>query len=149
MKQLTENEFSFRVACEPTETESAKSIITVGAIESASGIEGEYCEACIQFKDCYLVLTTNNCPYEESLNIHYLNHKLELLDRATLVWPYNTGSFSLTGLIEPNKLQFQFFNDETWTLEAYSTKQFFVSALSEPKGVWRRFCFYHYFRIYK
>lgn len=149
MKQLSENEFLLRVVSPATETEPAKCTITIRTEESSAILEGEHCEACIQYQSFFVVLTTNNCPYEESLNIHYLNHKLKLLDRATLVWPYNTGSFSLTGFIEPNKLRFQFFNDETWTLEAYSTKQFFVSALSEPKGVWRRFGFYHYFKIYK
>lgn len=149
MKQLTENEFSLRVVSESTETEIAKCVITIGTTESAAVIEGECCEACFQYQGFYLVLTTNNCPYEESLNIHYLNQKLELLDKATLSWPYNTGSFSLVGLTEPNKLLFKFFNDETWTLEAYTKKQFLIPALSEPRGVWRKFGFYYYFKIYK
>lgn len=149
MKQLSENDFLFRVLSEATEAIPAKSTITLGSIESAPMLEGEDYEACIQYQDFLLVFTTNNCPYEESLNIHLLNQKLELLDKATLVWPYNTGPFSLTGLIEPNKLQFQFFNEETWTLEVYSKKQFFISAISEPKRVWRKLGFYHYFKISK
>lgn len=149
MKQLTENEFLLRVVSEATETEVATCVITIGSTESENVIEGEYCEACFQHQDFYLVLTTNNCPYEESLNIHYLNQKLKLLDKATLSWPYNTGSFSLIGFTESNKLQFQFFNNETWTLEAYTKKQFLVSAFSEPRGVWRKLGFYCYFKIYK
>lgn len=149
MKLLLEQEISMQLASEATESESPQSYITIEGKISSSTIDGELCEACIKYDSNYLVITTNNCPYEESLNISYLSSDLNLVDKAILVWPYNTGSFSLEKLIEPNRVEFKFFNDSIWAIDVYKNKRAMIPFFSEPRGVWRSFKLSHYFRVFK
>ncbi len=149
MKILDDQAFSIKSVSESTETGSPKSQLWINGKAIDSIIEGVICEACINYGEFYLVFTTNDCPYEESLNIHFLDRNFRALDHAILVWPYSTGSFVLLDVIEPNLVTFKFFEDSIWEIELYSNKRVVVPYFSEPRGVWRSFKLKHYFKVSK
>jgi hypothetical protein len=149
MKMLSDKEFSIKLISESTETESSKSQLWINGKAIDSFIDGEVCEACINYGEFYLVFTTNDCPFEESLNIHLLDRNYSVLDQAALVWPYSTGSFTLLDLIEPNLITFKFFGEAIWEIELYPSKKVLIPYLSEPSGVWRKFKLKHNFKVSK
>ena len=149
MKKLSDHEFSTKLIAEATETKSPKSQLWINGEAVDAVIEGSLCEACIRYGECYLVLTTNDCPYEESLNIHFLDQNFHSLDYAVLVWPYGTGSFTLLDVIEPDLIRFKFFGESIWQIKLYPHKKVIIPYLSEPSGVWRRFKLRHYFKVSK
>lgn len=147
MKRLSEHEFSIKVISEATETESPKSQIYVDAKAINAFINGKLCEACIQYNSFYLVFTTDDCPFEESLNIYLLSNNFSLLDYAVLAWPYNTGIFELLELTEPNLIIFNFFGEQSWKIKIYDHKKIVMPYFYTPFGVWRKFTFKHHFSI--
>lgn len=149
MKILDEQAFSIKLVSESSETESPKSQLWVDGKAIDSVIDGAICEACVSYGEFYLVFTTNDCPYEESLNIYFLDQNFRALDHAILVWPYSTGSFVLLDVIEPNLVRFKFFEECIWEVELYANKRVLIPYLSEPRGVWRRFTLKHYFKVSK
>lgn len=149
MKILNEQEFSIKFFSEETETKPPESRIMVNGKTIDSVIEGKVCEACVSYDEFYLAFTTNDCPYEESLNIYFLDRNFNALDHAVLLWPYATGSFTLLDVIEPNLITFQFLDESIFKIELYSRKRLVVPYMSEPAGVWRKFSLKHYFKISK
>jgi hypothetical protein len=149
MEKLTEQEFSIKKISEATETEAPKCQIKIKGKATDAILEGSILEVVFRYRDCYLVFTTNDCLYEESLNIYYLDQDLTNLDQATLSWPYGTGLFNLLNTIQPNRIRFQFFEQEAWEIALFAKAQFFTPYLSEPRGVWRKFKFNRYFAISK
>jgi hypothetical protein len=147
MKKLTEHEFSIKLISDATDTESPKCQIKINGSTTDSILQGAILEAAIKYQEFYLVFTTNDCPYEDTLNIHYLDQDLSILDQATLSWPYGTGSFTLLNSIQPNRIRFHFFEPKVWEISLYTKKQFFIPYFSEPRGVWRKFKFNRYFKI--
>ena len=149
MKILSDEEFSITLISESTDTESPKSQIWKNGKAINVFVDGQVCEACINYRDFYLVFTTNDSPFEESLNIYFLDRNFTPLDHAVLVWPYGTGSFNLMNLTEPNFIEFKFFGNATWRLELYPKKKLIIPYLSEPAGVWRKFKLKHHFKVSK
>ncbi len=149
MKKLTEQEFSIKLISEAAETEIPKCQIYINETATDSILQGAILEAAIKYQEFYLVFTTNDCPYEDTLNIHYLDQDLRILDQATLSWPYGTGSFILINILQPNRIRFQFFTRDDWEITLYPKAQWLIPYLSEPRGVWRKFKFNHYFKISK
>jgi len=110
-------------------------------------VAGAYLEACIEWRDKYLLFMTDDIPHEDMLNIHLLNQDLELLDSATLGTMYSTGSFSDLQVIGESSLSFRFIGGVDWVLELLAEPRFALPLLSDPKGVSRRFKFKQYFDI--
>ncbi len=149
MNVLNSGEFLTKQISEASETEIPKCQIYINGTATDSILEGAILEAAIKYQDCYLVFTTNDCPYEDTLNIHYLDQDLSILDRASLSWPYGTGSFTLRNILQPNRVKFQFFTRDDWEITLYPKAQWLIPYLSEPRGVWRKFKFNHHFKISK
>lgn len=149
MKILSEQEFSTKLVSEATDSESPKSRILINELETDTLIDGAVFEACIQFHEYYLVFTTDDCPFEESLNIYLLDQKYCTLDHATLFWPYGTGSFKLLDIVEPNIARFKFFEEKIWKIKLYLSKRLVIPYISEPGGVWRKFKLKHHFKVSK
>lgn len=147
MKLLNNSELSIKLISEATETASPRSQLVVDGKEVDSFIEGTVLEACIKHERSYLIFTTNDCPYEESLNIYLLNQSYEILDNAVLVWPYSTGLFEILDITHSNLVDFKFFEEKIWQLEIFSHKRILIPCISEPCGVWRKLRFKHHFKI--
>lgn len=147
MKLLNNSEFSIKLISDATETDSPRSQLVIDGKEVNSFIEGAVLEACIKHGSSYLIFTTNDCPYEESLSINLLNQSYEIIDNAVLVWPYSTGSFKILDITQSNLVDFNFFEEKTWQVEIFSSKRILIPYVSEPCGVWRKFRLKHYFKI--
>lgn len=147
MKLLTQEEFSTKLVSEATETESPRSQVLVNGKAVNSFITGAIFEACIKYRDFYLVFMTDDIPYEDALNISLLDSEYRVLDYAALSWPYSTGTFRLLDFSRPNTVAFEFFGETTWKIELSSRKRIIIPFFSEPRGVWRKFGLSHYFKI--
>ncbi len=121
-----------------TETQSPKSEITIEGTKLKLIINGVDLEACIKCDERYLVFTTDDCPFEESLNIYLLSSENEIIDNAAVFWPYVTGSFKLLSITDPDLVQFKFFGDKDWQIKIFKNKRFHIPYISEPTGVWRK-----------
>lgn len=147
MKRLNAQEFSIRRIAEATDTTAPQSQLLVNGNAIESFIEGAILEACIQYLEFLVIFTTNDCPYEESLNIHLLSPSYEILDSATLAWPYGTGSFKILDIVEPNIIEFQFFVEKPWQIELFPEQRLLFPFLREPRGVWRKFKLRCHFKV--
>ncbi len=147
MEILAEKTFSTTLITDETELDPPKSQIRVNKQAISSFLDGAILECCIAFNDSYLVFMTDDIPYEDTLRIILLDANYSTLDYASLFWPYSTGSFQLNELIQPDMVSFQFFGGCEWRVNLYPEKKYFLSFLSEPGGVSRKFGLSHYFRI--
>ena len=59
----------------------------------------------------YLLLSSDNCPFEEGLHISLLNNKLALLDQLSLGIAYQPGQLSSVKVVASHTLAFSFFKD--------------------------------------
>lgn len=88
----------------PTE----KIIETVGAV-----LEAQY-----SIDEKYILFITEGTPYEEALHILLVDSTLMVADYIELASAYTPGMFRNTSILQPNKIQFSFFDkEETWCLE--------------------------------
>lgn len=110
-------------------------------------VQGLVLEAAVFWENRYLLLTTDDCPFEEMLGIRLLDAGFNLLDSARIGGIYSTGSFDSLELIEPNRLRFLFIGDTWWDIELLPHRRFRLPWVSEPSGVWRSFSFSRHFIV--
>lgn len=130
------------------EDESPASEILLRAVPTGKFVAGAILEAAIHWRDQYLLLLSNDIPYEDTLNMHLLDAALTLLDTAKLGAAYSTGSFTELQLHEPNQISFRFIGGNPWRIELLTTAEFKMPLLSEPRGVSRPFNFSRRFRVH-
>lgn len=131
------------------DNQSPRSRVRIAGTRIDSPVNGAVLESCIRQGNHYLILTTDDCPFEETLNILLLDEANKPLDSATLSWPYATGLFRLLDRIEPDRILFQFLGEEIWTLKLLDRPQFFIPLISEPAGTWRKLQFRRHFSLSK
>lgn len=117
MKIIEKDDVNLKLISETTDTQSPKSEITIKGTRLQRIINGVDLELCVECSEGYLVFTTDDCPFEESLNIYLLSEENEIIDNATIFWPYGTGSFKLLRLIDPDLVQFKFFCEKDWQIK--------------------------------
>jgi|SRR5690625_3622325 len=101
-------------------------------------ISGSVLETAIQLDDGrYLLFLTDDIPYEDFLSINLLSHAGNLLDHASIGYPYSTGRFSLVRMEPPNKVHFSFIDNAEWMIEILPKSVLRLPLVCEPKGVWR------------
>lgn len=127
--------------------QAPRSRLLMAGQETAAIIPGAVLEGAADTGDGWFLFTTDDVPYEESLNICLLDRQFRQLDRVTLAWPYGTGVFHHLRVLSPRSLHFEFFEDRPWTLELLDGAVWRLPLLSEPRGVWRAFGFRRHFRI--
>lgn len=147
MRIVKNDDVCLKVTSEATETQSPKSEITIAGTKLKLTINGVDLEACIEYDERYLVFTTDDCPFEESLNIYLLSSDNEIIDNATVFWPYGTGSFKLLRIIDPGLVQFKFFGDKDWQIKIFKNGRFYIPYITEPSGVWRKIKFWRSFGV--
>lgn len=122
--------------------------IIVNGAPTGKRVAGALLEAAVQWHDKYLLLTTDDCPFEEFLGVRLLDSQFNLLDSAQIGAIYNTGTFSSLELREPNTVSFLFIGETTWRVELLPAPGVRVPFFSEPYGVWRRFSFRRHFVVH-
>lgn len=84
-----------------------------------------------------LLLTTDDTPFEEVLNIQLLDSGLNLLDSAVMGSAYSTGSFKLVRIEYPNGVRFRFIGDTDWTVEVLAASRSAFPGGADARGVSR------------
>jgi hypothetical protein len=147
MRIINKDDVCLKIISEATEIQSPKSEIAIDGTRLKMAINGVDLESCIEYNERYLVFTTDDCPFEESLNIYLLSSENEIIDHAIMFWPYGTGSFNLLRVIDPDLVQFKFFGDKDWQIKIFNNKHFYIPYISEPSGVWREIKFWRSFGV--
>jgi hypothetical protein len=130
-----------------SDDEIPKSEILLRQAPTGKYVSGAVLEAAVQWRDCYLLLLTNDVAYEEMLNIHLLDAAFTLLDTALLGAAYSSGAFASLQLSE-DSVSFRFIGDTTWRIELLAEPEFKLPFVSEPRGVSRPFNFSRRFRVH-
>ena len=130
-----------------SENEVSNCEIIAKGVATGCIVSGIYLEAAIQYEDYHLLFITNDCPFEERLNIYLFDKQWLLLDSADMFCIYSTGSFSDLTLIEPNRARFIFFGDTDWEVEIFDAPKFRFPGTGEPPGVIRKFGFSRHFLV--
>lgn len=147
MKLIDEQEFTIKLHKEATGDTLRESHVIIKGDLQAPCLKGAILEACFSVADKYLVVLSDGCAFEDGLNIYLLSVNLEVLDTATMGWPYATGIFKLISY-DNNIMLFEFF-DGVWSIEVFHKSKFVLPLISEPQGVWRSFGFKRHFKISK
>ncbi len=140
-------EVSLELLESATATTSAKSIIKIRNSQIAIGVNGACLECCIRCGDNYLLFTSDDCPFEETVNIYLLSRDNRILDRAAIYWPYAAGIFELIAVSEPNVVHFKFIAEKIWKLQIFHKQHLYVPYLFEENGVHRGFSLQRHFKI--
>jgi hypothetical protein len=148
MKILLDTELSVAPMIASTEASVPKSEIMLNGLSSGKFVTGAILETALKWNEFYLLFTTDDIPFEDTLSISFFDKQLNLLDIATLGGMYTTGSFSLVDLIEPNTISFRFIGDTDWHIKLFSRPFFMLPFLFEPTGIYRKWKPLHYFKIY-
>ncbi len=90
-----------------------------------SVINGEVIEA--QFKTengQYLLIASDNCPYEEGINIYLLSSDKDVLDHVTIAQNYTSGQFEGLEIMDDSTIKFSFIREEKFKLNIFPNGKF-------------------------
>ena len=80
MKLLSKDLVDFTRINHIPESESPKSLFSLPNSDDIQEVSGAILEACFALSSGYLVITSDDCIFENSLNILLLNTHLDLID---------------------------------------------------------------------
>ncbi|RZG48711.1 MULTISPECIES: hypothetical protein [Acinetobacter] len=94
-------------------------------------VRGEVLEQALYVADNrYLLFTTDNVIFEESLNIYLIEIGRGVLDKLWVGVPYETDSYSGCEILDEYSLRFSFIYKRDWQLLIYQKPAFRVSFYS-------------------
>lgn len=103
---------------ELTETSPQKSKLRLSGAEKTINIPGSVLEAQMELENgWYLILTTENSPYDEALHITLLDQYLEILDQVELSQDVTPGIVKDIQIIDAEHMQFNFNRINPYVLE--------------------------------
>ena len=99
-------------------------------------VSGKKLEAAVKVADTrFLLFTTDDVVYEESLNIFYIDIQSGIIESLSLGGEYATGTFENLSL-NHNSVSFSFIGDTTWTVQVLPIPSLRLP-FSDPRGVSR------------
>jgi len=116
-------------------------------------IDGCILEAALQCDTGYLVFLTEDCPFEESLDIHLVDFSGDLKDSVRIGGMYTTGTFGNLQVQQPNKVTFEFIGKTahkkgtTWVVELLPSPSWRLPIFSDTLGAQRPFGFKRHFLL--
>jgi|SRR5579875_344617 len=93
----------------------------------AGQVEGSVLEGQYRCGNRYLLLTTDDIPYEETLHIFLLDEELRPLDKVSLRQMYHSGLLRDV-VAGDERIEFSFFGEERWLLTVHTTAKLFMNA---------------------
>ena len=78
----------------------------------------------------YLIFTTDDVIFEESLNLYFIELGKGILDRLWIAQPYNTDTFNGVTILDDTSLSFSFLYLRDWKLTIYRQPRLRFSILS-------------------
>lgn len=116
-------------------------------VATGKQITGAILEAALEWQSFYLLLLTDDVPYEETLRVVLLDSQLEVLDAAEIGAPYCTGTFSSLDVCGADSVSFLFMGDASWSVQVLPKRTLRMPLWSERRGVQRRFGFWRHFIV--
>lgn len=103
---------------ELTEVSPQKSKLILSGSENTVDVPGSVLEAQMELQnDRYLILTTENSPYDEALYITLLGPRLEILDQIELSQDMTPGIVKDVEIIDAERMRFNFNRLEPYIVE--------------------------------
>ncbi len=100
-------------------------------------VQGKELEAAFRVDDDrYLIFTTDDVLFEESLTITLISRESGIIEIAHLGGEYVSGTFE-NAFSEDDSVHFQFINKVIWTVKISTAPHWRVPFLSDPRGVKR------------
>ena len=94
-------------------------------------IRGKVLEQAIWMRENrYLIFTTDEVVFEESLNIYLIDIQKGVLDKLWIGQPYNTDTFNGVQIINDHSLTFNFLYLKDWKLTIYDEPKLRLSIYS-------------------
>lgn len=105
-------------------------------------VDGSSLEAQYRIDSRYLLLLTENCPYEEGLHIYLLDNAHRVLDGLELSVPYAPGTLKNLRALD-NALTFSFFGEDHWRLDVlkvptWNLREAWGGPITRKAGIFRR-----------
>ncbi|MFE8646713.1 hypothetical protein ACFX58_16670 [Sphingomonas sp. NCPPB 2930] len=110
-------------------------------------LKGACLEAALEADGRYLLMLTDDVPFEEFLTLVLLSPRMGVLDKASIGACYNSGRFDGLTVLPGHRLQFHFLGDQAWQLQLLPEPALRPPWRTEPRGVWRRFGFRRHFVV--
>jgi hypothetical protein len=110
------SEFSLESLHEGSSDSGQQSRLHFGRQPVTTAVSGTVLEAQYRCGDCYLLLLTEDTPYEEALHVYLVNPEFEILDVVELGIPYKLGLLTDVRVAGDRRLQFSFFGNDLWQL---------------------------------
>lgn len=147
MKLLAPADVSLRLNAPWSHHALPRSEIFVEGRASGQVVAGEVLKGAVRWKDCWVLLVTDNIPFEDCLHVYLFDAQWKLVDSATLGPLCANETFSGLTLVRPNFLCFQFTGRATWTLELLE-RGVLALPFFDPRGVSRPFSLFRRFRLH-
>jgi hypothetical protein len=124
-----------------------RSEVLVEGRPTGSVIAGRVLEAAVECEPGWLLFVTNDIPYEEFLNIHFLDKAASPLDSARIGGPNSTGTFASLTLEPPSTVHFRFIDEADWSVRVLSRPKRGLPWWPDARGVWRGTGLARYFEV--
>ena len=111
-----------------------ESEILLNGVSTGVKISGHILEAALENEDNYLLLTTDNYPYDERVHVLFLSRDLEVLDEATVGCDLAMPEFK--NLEIGQEISFRF-GDNIWTVVVFQSPRSGFRAPIDPIHVSR------------
>lgn len=147
MKQLSQTEYLSQSARAQSDEQSPTLLFTIPLQNIQVEIDGAYVESCVSVSPGFLVFTTDDCSFEETLNIVLVGQDSQVIESVSVFLLYGTGLFKFHSLSEPNKIRFSFFDDDLWQVEVFDAGKLVLPFVSEPAGVRRKLGLFRRFKV--
>lgn len=100
-------------------------------------VPGKILEAAFHIdNDRYLIFTTDDVLFEESLTITLVSLNKGIIEVVHLGGEYTSGTFE-NAKADEDSVHFQFIDDVRWTIKVAESARFRIPFLADPKGVKR------------
>jgi hypothetical protein len=100
-------------------------------------IDGAILEAQYALDDSYLLLVTDDSPYEETLHVYLMNSEFEMIDSVHLGYAYTSGILRDVRIVAGNALEFTFSGSAVYRLTVHSEARHLWNAPRGPAEVLR------------
>jgi len=144
------NEISLQVIKDASEFKQSECEVLHNNNMTGVKVSGQVLEASIKVDNkLYLLFTTDNVIFEESLNIFLIQFGKDskVIDSATIGEMYSTGIFKDLRIRTEDSLEFYFMGDSAWRLTVYRKPQIKISFINENRRVSRPVGFKRYFSV--
>ena len=144
-------ELSIRRAPPPVQSKSGDGQpwceLLMQGVPTGRTLKGAYLESAVEADGCYLLMLTDDVPFEEFLTLVLLSPQMAVLDKASIGTCYGSGRFDAVVVLPGNCVQFRFLGERPWQVHVLPGPALRLPWRREPRGVWRRFGFWRHFVV--